>query len=67
MHRTIAIANSMQVKVLHSPAGRARQMNCGAEAADGIFYIPTVQNNAGALGVSCSVNVATQLSFITQR
>ncbi len=33
------VAQSRSVKLLHSPPGRARQMNAGAEVAEGIFLL----------------------------
>ena len=33
------VAQSRGVKVLHSPPGRARQMNAGAEVAEGTFLV----------------------------
>jgi len=36
---TPSVAQSRGVKILHSPAGRARQMNTGAEVAEGEFLV----------------------------
>ena len=36
---TPSVAQSRGVKILHSPAGRARQMNSGAKAAEGKFLV----------------------------
>ncbi len=37
--RSAEVAQSRGVKILHSPPGRARQMNTGAEVAEGAFLV----------------------------